>query len=193
MVSTTCYPPRWAQPATAVYKGYNMTISVQLQNQGSIPQTFTLFVYANGTAIYSEQVSNLSSPELTTIRFNFTANLAYGNYSMSACGQPIKFVKIIKVGDLGSRVYNATTKTYQNEFGVFDGLVNGVDLNLFLQCYHGTAPAQWMYLGDLGSRVYNATSGQYQNVLGAFDGIVNSVDLNLEEACLSAGKNVTPR
>jgi outer membrane protein assembly factor BamB/ABC-type transport system substrate-binding protein len=139
MVSASC-------SHNAVYKGYNVTISVKAQNQGSLPQTFTVFVYANGTAVYSKQVSNLPSQELTTITFNFTANLAYGNYSMSACGQLIKWVKVTVAGDLGGYPKGSVVP----QFGYFDGSCGPDDIPLFIQCYRGTAPANDTYLGDLG-------------------------------------------
>jgi hypothetical protein len=53
--------------------------------------------------------------------------------------------KIQKVGDLGG----PPPATFFN----FDGYVNSMDLALFLQCYHGTAPPEAMYLGDLGGDI----------------------------------------
>jgi len=60
-----------------------------------------VYVYANGTAIYSEQVLNLPSQDLENITFKFTASLAYGNYSISACDQLVKWVKVTIPGDVG--------------------------------------------------------------------------------------------
>jgi hypothetical protein len=105
MTSLHSFPEGIAMPSaacskTVVGRGYNVTISVQVQNQGSLPQTFMAYVYANGTAIYSEQISNLPPKGNTTVTFNFTANLVYGNYSISACNQPIKWVRVTIPGDL---------------------------------------------------------------------------------------------
>jgi peptide/nickel transport system substrate-binding protein len=105
MTSLHSFPEGIAVPSaacskTVVGRGYNVTISVQVQNQGNSAQNFTAYVYANGTAIYSEQVSNLPPKGNTTVTFNFTANLAYGNYSISACDQPIKWVRVTIPGDL---------------------------------------------------------------------------------------------
>jgi parallel beta-helix repeat protein len=105
MTSLHSFPEGIAVPSaacskTVVGRGYNVTISVQIQNQGNSAQTFTAYVYANGTAIYSEQFSNLPPKGNTTVTFNFTANLAYGNYSISACDQPIKWVRVTIPGDL---------------------------------------------------------------------------------------------
>jgi hypothetical protein len=130
---------------TAVGRGYNVTISVTMQNQGNLPQTFAVYVYANATPIHSEQVSNLPAQGQTSLAFNFTANLAYGNYSISACAQPISWVRVTVSGDLGGGV--------PPTFFKFDGKVDGKDFALFLQCYHGTAPPGVMYLADFGGGV----------------------------------------
>jgi parallel beta-helix repeat protein len=92
---------------TVVGKGYNVAINVQIQNQGTSTQSFTVFVCANTTVIYSEQISNLAPQKLANVTFEFTANLAYGNYSINACGQPIKWVKVTIPGDVnGDGVVN---------------------------------------------------------------------------------------
>jgi hypothetical protein len=108
-IGITCQQPFPADVAmvaascskTVVGKGYNVAISVQIQNQGASTQSFTVFVYANSTAIYSEPVSNLAPQALANVTFKFTASLAYGNYSISACGQPINCVKVTIPGDVG--------------------------------------------------------------------------------------------
>jgi ABC-type oligopeptide transport system substrate-binding subunit len=81
------------------------------------------------------------------------------------------------LGNLGSRVYNATSGVSQNEFGVFSGTIGPTDLSLFLQCYHGTAPAQWMYLADLGSRVNGV------NTFFAYSAVIGPTDLSLFLQC----------
>jgi hypothetical protein len=116
MVSGTC-------SKTVVGKGYNVTISVQIQNQGSLPQSFTVFVYANSTAIYSEQISNLLPQALTGITFEFTVSLTYGNYSISACGQTINWVKVTIPGDIDG-----------------DGIVNIFDLGYITGNWQQTVP-----------------------------------------------------
>jgi hypothetical protein len=75
------------------------------------------------------------------------------------------------MSDLGSRVGST------NEFFVFDNLVTSTDLSLFLQCFKGTAPTEYMYLADLGSRVNG------QNEFFAYDGRVDSTDLQLFLLC----------
>jgi hypothetical protein len=71
------------------------------------------------------------------------------------------------VGDLGGGI--------PPQFFKFDGLCNGKDLALFLQCYRGTAPPNAMYLGDLG--------GGIPPQFFQYDGIVNGKDLALFLLC----------
>jgi hypothetical protein len=74
-------------------------------------------------------------------------------------------------GDLGSRVGST------NEFFAFDHVISAVDLSLFLQCYHGTAPTAAMHLGDLGSRVGST------NEFFAYGYVVSVTDLSLFLEC----------
>jgi hypothetical protein len=100
MTSATC-------SKTIVGKGYDLFINVSVKNQGISAQTFTIFVYANSTAVYTEQIQNLPAQALANATFKFTANLAYGNYSMSANGQPISWLKVTIPGDInGDGVVN---------------------------------------------------------------------------------------
>jgi len=55
------------------------------------------------------------------------------------------WVIITKVGDFGGGV--------PLKFFKCDGMVDGKDLALFLQCYRGLAPQEAMYQGDLGGGV----------------------------------------
>jgi hypothetical protein len=116
-------------------------------------------------------------PPFPIITTNGTHYFIYFKFTLSTHRVTILFTRI---GDLGSRV-EVSPGVYTNEFGVFDGLVNAADLSLFLQCYHGTAPAAYMSLGDLGSRIN--INGTWTNVFFAFDGVVNGVDLQLLLQC----------
>jgi parallel beta-helix repeat protein len=138
MVSAAC-------SKTVVGKGYNVTISVQIQNQGTSTQSLTLFVYANSTAIYSEPISNLVPQASTNVTFKFTASLAYGNYSISACGQPISWLKITIPGDING-----------------DGSVNGKDLHLLAQYWLETVPPAPANV-DIGG--YGVVGGQDLHIL----------------------------
>ncbi len=60
-------------------------------------------------------------------------------------------------------------------FFEFDGILDGKDVALFLQCYRGIAPAEAMVLGDIG--------GGNPPTLFAFDGIVDGRDLSLLLQC----------
>jgi len=61
------------------------------------------------------------------------------------------------------------------QFLKFDYVINGKDLALFLQCYHGTAPPEAMYLADLGGGI---PPRFYQ-----YDGKVDGKDLSLFLQC----------
>jgi hypothetical protein len=179
---------------TIVGQGYSLKINVTAANPGDYTETFSVTAYANTTAIGTQTVT-LTSGDSTTITFtwNSTLGFAYGNYTISvnvtlAPGEtndwngPFTYgtVQITKVGDLGG-AYNSTNPT--PTFGHFDGKVDGKDLALFLECYHGTAPAQWIYLGDLGGPL-SAT-----NPTPTFfkcDGKVNGEDLALSLMCYKA-------
>jgi hypothetical protein len=157
----------------AVYKGMSVELYVIVSNLGNYTESFSVTASINGSSIRTQYINSsiaatpLSSGSSSTITFTWnTASYPYGNYTIGAYvtlapGETNlannifigSSVQITKVGNLGSRVYNATSGQYENEFGVFTGTIGPADLSLFLQCYHGTAPAQWMYLADLGSRV----------------------------------------
>lgn len=61
------------------------------------------------------------------------------------------------------------------QFFEYDGIVDGIDLALFLRCYKGQAPPEAMYLGDLGG----GTPPQFFK----FDGKVDSKDVALFIRC----------
>jgi YVTN family beta-propeller protein/parallel beta-helix repeat protein len=130
---------------TVVGKGYNVAISVQIQNQGSLPQSFTAFIYANSTVIYSEPISSLAPQASTNVTFEFTASLAYGNYSVSACGQPIKWVRVTIPGDING-----------------DGVVNGKDLHILATYWLETVPPAPANV-DIGG--YGIISGKDLHIL----------------------------
>lgn len=69
-------------PMPTVGQGYPASISASISNNASTPQTFTVTVYANGTAIGNTTVVNLApgatiSPTVTTWDTN---GWAYGDY-----------------------------------------------------------------------------------------------------------------
>ena len=170
--------------APAVGRGFSDIINVTVSNSGSSTETFTVTFYANATAIATQAVTlAVGASTNVTLDWN-TAGFAFGNYTISASvtlapGEtnswtgPFTYgtVQITKVGNLGSRV-NGT-----NTFGMFSGTIGPTDLSLFLQCYHGTAPAQWMYLADLGSRV-NGT-----NTFFVSTHVIGPTDLSLFLQC----------
>jgi len=113
-----------------------------------------------------------------TGNFNLTLKLPkkapYGNYTI-----------YVTARYLGEEVFNTTTfEVYilgdlgggiPPEFFNFDGVVDGKDLALFIQCYKELAPPEAMYLADLGGGM----PPEFFN----FDGVVDGKDLALFIQC----------
>lgn len=141
-----------------VGKGFSADINVTVANKGTYSENFNVTLYVNDTAIQS-QTLNLSGKSSTKITFTWnTSDFAKGNYSIKAVADVVEgetsttdntlingSILVAKVGDIGGKA--------PPQFFECDGLVDGKDLALFLQCYKGTAPSTAMYLGDLGSGV----------------------------------------
>jgi hypothetical protein len=108
---------------TVVGKGFNVSITMPIGNQGSTTETFDALIYANYTLIGTELVSNLQPSGQMNMTFTYTAGLAYGNYSISVCGQPISWLKITIPGDVNG-----------------DGFVNSLDVALIAAHWLQTVP-----------------------------------------------------
>jgi hypothetical protein len=169
-------------------------VNVTIQNNGLMTESFfdvwVCAVIDGWRGEFGRQtIISLDPGAQTTITFQWnTTGYTWGNYTIEAYAENLAGettyddnyllygdVMVKLIGDLGSRVGSTNT------FEAFDGLVTSTDLNLFLQCYKGTAPPQYMYLGDLGSRVGST------NVFFAYDGAVTSTDLNLFLQCYKGG------
>jgi hypothetical protein len=147
------------------------------------PEEETTLTFSWNTAAITTQTITLTSGNSTIITFNWkTTGFAKGNYTINAYASPVQSeidladnnctggsVLITKVGDLGSG-------TPIPKFFAFDGTCDSQDIQLFLQCYKGTAPANAMHLGDLGS-------GKPIPKFFQFDGKVDSADLALFLLC----------
>jgi len=141
-----------------IFVGYNpiTTINVKIMNYGAYTESFN-FTFQVGTT-KEEQTITLESLNSTTITYSWnTTELAKGNYTVSAYAQPV-------VGETDTTDNNCTTSVFIARVGDFgggvppqffkcDGVVDGKDLALFLQCYKRTAPSEAMYLADLGGGV----------------------------------------
>jgi parallel beta-helix repeat protein len=170
---------------TAVGQGFSLDLSVKAVNYGIFSEAFSITVYANTTIITTFTNIILASRNSTTITFTWnTAGFVKGNYTISAIATPVLgetdlsdntctggSVQITEVGDLGSRVGGT------NVFFAFDGAVTSTDLQLFRECFKGTAPSEYVYLADLGSRVNGV------NTFFVCDGLVTSADLQLFRQC----------
>jgi hypothetical protein len=84
-------------------------------------------------------------------------------------------VLITKAGDLGGYPSGSVVP----QFGHFDGSCGADDIPLFIECYRGTAPPQWMYLGDLGGYPPGSVVPQFFY----FDGKCGADDIPLFIQC----------
>jgi hypothetical protein len=157
-------------------RGFAMDTNVTVQDEGDYTEKFNVTFYANKTSIATQTVT-LSSGKSTIITFVWnTTKFGYGNYTMSAYAWPVVnetnlannnftggSVRITKVGDFGGYPSGSVVP----QFGYFDGSCGPDDIPLFIQCYRGTAPAQWEYLGDLGGYPSGSVVPQFFLVTGS--------------------------
>ena len=74
---------------TVIGQGYTLDINATVENQGNLPATFNVTVYANTTEIETQEM-NLTSGNTTTIVFTWnTTGFAKGNYTISAYAWPV--------------------------------------------------------------------------------------------------------
>jgi hypothetical protein len=74
---------------TVIGRGYGDNITVAVQNEGNFTETFTVTVYANTTAVTSQNVT-LSSGNSASITLTWnTTGFVYGNYTISAYAPPV--------------------------------------------------------------------------------------------------------
>lgn len=77
------------ESSSEVGQGYSLNVNVTAENQGDSLETFNVTLYANGTAIKTEQIVLMNS-SFTTITFEWnTTGFAYGNYTISAYATPV--------------------------------------------------------------------------------------------------------
>jgi hypothetical protein len=162
--------------------GYITPIQVTVKNLGPLTETFNVTAYANKTIIIQTLPVTVASGKSATVTLSWnTSGLALGHYTISADAQPLPYQTDTKYDDFNSSMPILMTIAGDLGGGVppkflnCDGVVDGKDLALFLQCYHGTAPAQYMYLGDLG--------GGVPPTFFKRDGVVDGKDLALFLQC----------
>lgn len=70
---------------TEVTSGENVTITVDVKNEGTVAETFTVTAYSNDTEIDNQTVTNLAAGSSETLEFVWdTTNATEGNYVMRA-------------------------------------------------------------------------------------------------------------
>lgn len=171
---------------SVVGQGYSLFINVTTKNYGSFTETFNVTTHCNGTAITQPDGKNyktvtLTSGSSTIIIFTWnTSGFFKGDYTIWAYAWPVLdeadtinnnctngWILITKVGDFGGGL--------PPQFFICDGITDGKDLSLFLQCFRGIAPIEAMYLGDLGGGI----PPQFYKC----DGKVDGKDLSLFLLC----------
>ncbi len=71
--------------STEVTIGENVTITVDVKNEGTVAETFTVTVYSNNTAIDTQTVTNLAADSSETLEFVWdTTDATEGNYVIKA-------------------------------------------------------------------------------------------------------------
>jgi len=72
-------------PMNVVYAGKNVTITVNIKNNGTEPETFNVTAYYDNTQIEIKKVTSLPEGALRTLTFEWnTEGVAEGNYTISA-------------------------------------------------------------------------------------------------------------
>jgi len=131
---------------TVVGKGFTLYIYVSVQNQGWNTETFNITAYANATTITTLMNIALTGRNSSTLTLIWnTTGFVKGKYTISAYAWPVPgetdttdnnctdgWIRITKVGDLGGGM--------PPEFFKCDGVIDGLDLALFIQCYNGLGP-----------------------------------------------------
>jgi parallel beta-helix repeat protein len=171
---------------TIVGRGLSLNLSVKVVNYGIYSETFNATIYANTTIIVTFRNITLTSRNSTTITFTWnTTDFAKGKYAISTYVTPVPdetdsadnnctggSMSITEVGDLGGY----PPGSHVAQFFICDGSCGPDDMQLFIQCYRGTAPPEAMYLGDLGS-------GKPVPQFFKFDGKVDFQDIPLFLRC----------
>ena len=75
---------------TVIGQGFSCSLTICAADKGEYAESFSVTAYANATWIGTQQISSLnaSCQTVLTLAWN-TANLAYGNYTVRACAQPV--------------------------------------------------------------------------------------------------------
>jgi len=170
------YPGYWVRNAPQLtdesgvvigkYMGTNDPI-FSFTNFNPFPVTFTVTWGIAGTGSGTSTITLAAWMSTTVTIPNPVQKVGAYQYYLKVNGIPymLFYAHDYGLGDLGA---GAPVPAFGPPF---DGLCNGKDLSLFLQCYKGTAGAS-KYLGDLGG-------GTPVPVYYKFDGAVNGKDLSL--------------
>ncbi len=133
---------------TKVGRGLTCRINVTITNQGGLPGTFNLSIYANGTSIASQIVGlNGGTSGILTYQWNTTA-FAIGKYTLSAYAWPVYGETDLANNALTSGTVQITKKGDINA----DGKVNVLDLIIVAMALGATPSSpKWNPNADLNN------------------------------------------
>jgi hypothetical protein len=162
---------------TILGQEYCMNISVTVSNNGDLPETFNVSLYANDTIIASQNVT-ISNGDSTTIALIWNSTgVNRGTYNMSAYAWPVlnetRTVDNLQIGDIV--LVGVPCDVTGPTSGVPDGICNMRDVGYFCSRF-GTTPSDpsWDSNTDVTSAVPRVP-----------DGTVNMRDIG--ESCANFG------
>jgi hypothetical protein len=134
---------------TVLGEGYPMNITVKVKDYGTFSEVFNVTVYANMTAVGTEEVSLVSGASAVVTLTWDSSGFAYGNYTISAYAWPIPGEKDTS-DNLMSRIVTLTIPGDING----DGSVNLQDLVFLAKAYGSSfGTARWNANADINGNL----------------------------------------
>ncbi len=159
---------------TVVGGGYDMNVTVSVENFGDKAETFDLTLYANATCVASQNVT-LSGRDFENVTFTWdTAGFAFGPFTLGAYASPVPGeTNMMDNNCTGGRVTVSTVGDVTGPDGGPDGKVDMRDIGYIVGCFGGKQGAiAWNPNADLNG-----------------DGIVNMRDVGI--AVTNFGQRIT--
>ncbi|MEM0357844.1 MAG: dockerin type I domain-containing protein [Candidatus Bathyarchaeia archaeon] len=131
----------------SIYGGQAINISITIKNQGDIPETFDLIIYANASTIIVHRVKDLASNETFQINFTWsTESMRCGAYVITCFIPPVPYEKDITNNEMiGGTVL---LKLIGDVNG--DRVVNMIDVVLVIQSFASyPGHPRWLPQADL--------------------------------------------
>jgi hypothetical protein len=134
---------------TVLGGGYPMNITVKVKDYGTFSEVFNVTVYANMTAVGTEEISLVSGASVVVTLTWDSSGFAYGNYTISAYAWPVPGEKDTS-DNLMSRIVTLTIPGDING----DGSVNLQDLVFLARAYGSSfGTARWNANADINGNL----------------------------------------